>query len=195
MPTGSKDFELHIDHVAFLVESLETVLAHVSGPAGPIDEFPSEGTRECYVGSPDASARLLLIEAIGKGPYADALEKRGPGLHHVGIDVPDIDAFLKTLTGTGWHLHYRSFETRRTSNTVWLVQRGVGAMVEVHERAPALGKPFVEALTVRGLEDRAARLFDGAQIEVSCGSGNVRVGGSWMAGLASHEPRDLEQQR
>ena len=171
---------MHIDHIAILVSSLDTALTLVSGPAGPIEEFPSEGTRECYVGSPEASARLLLIEALGAGPYADALQKRGPGLHHIGIDVPDIDAFLKTLGGTGWHLHHCSFETRRTANTVWLVQRGVGAMVEVHERAPAPGAPFVEALTICGLDERAARPFGNAQIEVKCGSGNVRVGGIWI---------------
>ena len=78
-----------IDHVAVLVADLEAALRDLTPlglETGPIEEFPSEGTRECYLGRSDQSAKLLLLTPHGDaGPYARALARRGPGLHHVGL--------------------------------------------------------------------------------------------------------------
>ena len=76
------------DHVALLCQSIESSLqaleallpeeAQSSFLPGKIESFPSEGTRECYIGKKGkGGARLLLMEAVGStGPYFRALAKR-----------------------------------------------------------------------------------------------------------------------
>ncbi|UYV12353.1 MAG: hypothetical protein NCW75_13765 [Phycisphaera sp.] len=106
-----------LDHAALLVRSIEGMLARlgqVDADCGPIEEFPGEGTRELYLGPPGRPGRLLLIEPLGEdGPYARALWKRGPGLHHAAFATASIDAFLSD--NPGWLLHPISLKTRDTS--------------------------------------------------------------------------------
>src|SRR3954470_23207445 len=100
-----------IDHVALLVRSVERAaqaLAQLGvGSIGTKDSFPSEGTAEVYVGAPERGARLLLMEAIGPGPYQQALAKRGPGLHHLAFVVGDVQAAIARGTAAGWVLKKR----------------------------------------------------------------------------------------
>lgn len=123
-----------VDHVALLVASLEEALsglAPLPGPVGPIQAFPGEGTRECYIGAPDATGRLLLIEAAGEGPYARAFRSRGPGLHHVALAVRELDSYVAGLAGSGWYLLPQSLRTIRDADTAWLARPGVPVLLEV----------------------------------------------------------------
>jgi methylmalonyl-CoA/ethylmalonyl-CoA epimerase len=138
-----------LDHVALLVTDLarasEVVRAlgvEVEAPA----DFPAEGTREAYCGPADAAAKLLLLQPLGPGPYARALERRGPGLHHVAIATPDPRAFAEAARG--WLLHPRSLR----GTTLWLARPGVGTLVEVtEEKAPlACGPAVVERVEIPG---------------------------------------------
>ncbi len=139
-----------IDHVALLVPRIELVLEKLGGlatEAGDIEEFPSEGTRELYVGGEGRQARLLLMEARGdQGPYARALAKRGPGLHHLALDVLDLDAFLVGLRG--WLVHPAGLPELAVSRTVWLARPGIPTLLEIHEAKPGSGEPVVEGLEV-----------------------------------------------
>jgi len=77
-----------INHIAFLVNSVEKAAAIPDlAPffKGPAETWEGEGTLEIYVGPPEATARLLLMEAVKDGAYRRALQKRGPGLHHIAI--------------------------------------------------------------------------------------------------------------
>ncbi len=126
-----------LDHVALLVRDVDAacVAAVAFGhPVGSVQDFPGEGTREVYVGEEGQRARLLLMQPLGdSGPYARALARRGPGLHHVALDVPDIDAFLARIAGTGWLLHPATVRTLAAGRTAWLARPGAGALIEVHE--------------------------------------------------------------
>lgn len=138
----------HLDHVALLVPHLEPALERLGDLAewiGPIEEFPSEGTREVYIG--EGPGKLLLLEPISSsGPYARALAKRGPGLHHVALNTSNLDAFLAEVRG--WLLHPVSLETVEKSRTAWFARPGVPTLLEVHESAAS---PSTQAL-VRGIE-------------------------------------------
>jgi methylmalonyl-CoA/ethylmalonyl-CoA epimerase len=139
-----------LDHVALVVSSLEPVLQqldHIAGEVGPIESFPSEGTREVYVG--ESAAKLLLMEPTSaEGPYARALEKRGPGLHHVALNTPDLDAFLSDVRG--WLLLPTSVQTIAKSRTAWLARPGVSTLLEVHEAEPTGGDSLVSAIELPG---------------------------------------------
>lgn len=110
------------DHVAVLVEDLEQALGALGAlaeQAQAIEEFPGEGTREVYVGS--GRSRLLLLQAIGPGPYRRALEARGPGLHHLAFHGPEPRQLLAALPG--WLLHPHSLESQ--PQTLWASRPGL----------------------------------------------------------------------
>lgn len=148
MPTV-KELLPQLDHVAILVESLESTLNNLSLPKdliGDISSFPSEGTREVYVGGTHARSRLLLIQANGEGPYQRAMEKRGAGLHHVAITVPDMEAYLSHLSGSGWYLHPISLSSWKEVDTVWVTRPGMPFLVELIQRRQnhlESDKPFI----------------------------------------------------
>ena len=39
-----------------------------------------------------------------EGPIADYLRKRGPGIHHVALQTPDVDAEAARMSGAGVRL-------------------------------------------------------------------------------------------
>lgn len=137
-----------IDHVALVVQHLEPVLERLETlERGPIELFPGEGTREVYLGR--GTARLLLIQPTDPlGPYARALDKRGPGLHHIGLKVPDLDAFLARVRG--WLVVPACVPQLDDTRTAWLARPGVGTLLEVAEGQPTLGREVVEQIELPG---------------------------------------------
>jgi catechol 2,3-dioxygenase-like lactoylglutathione lyase family enzyme len=131
-----------IDHLALLVPSVEraaAVLARLGvGAIGAKDVFPGEGTAEIYVGAPERGARLLLMEAIGPGPYRRALEKRGPGLHHLALVVGDVKAALARGLAAGWAL-------KKPGAVSWLGRSGA-PLLELLPRGET-ANPVVTALS------------------------------------------------
>jgi hypothetical protein len=124
-----------LNHVAILVRDIERVLSDSNLDAaivGNIERFPSEGTRELYIGDKSMGGRLLLIEPIAEGPYQRALKKRGPGLHHLAIDVSQLEDFVHSLGNSGWFLHPSSVESLKRSRTAWLCRSGC-PLIEVQE--------------------------------------------------------------
>lgn len=139
---------LSLDHVALVVRRLEPVLERLEGlDAGPIEDFPSEGTREVYLGA--GLARLLLMEPTNAGgPYGRALAKRGSGVHHVAVNVPDLEGFLGRVRG--WLLVPACLRDLVKTRTAWLARPGVATLLEVHEAEPAEGMPLVELVELPG---------------------------------------------
>lgn len=127
---------IYPSHVAVLVPSVRKAAEYLSRFDFQIDkeeEWEGEGTREIYV-ERDKANSLLLMEPIRPGAYQRAMEKRGPGLHHFAIDVPNIEVYLESLTGSGWFLHPISIKTLKKTQTAYLVRPGFPALIEVQER-------------------------------------------------------------
>jgi hypothetical protein len=142
-----------LNHVAVLVRSVErsaTVLKGLGYAIGPREEFAGEGTAEIYVGPDSQSAKLLLLEPIRPdAPYGRAMSKRGPGLHHVAIDVKDVESFVAGLAGSGWYLHPRSLQTARKTKTAWLARPGTAMLIEVQQRPEiSAAAPFITKLEI-----------------------------------------------
>jgi len=153
------------DHVALLVDSIEGSLEYLSSmdaSVGKIEAFPSEGTKEVYLGRRESPGRLLLVEVLGNGPYKRAMNRRGPGLHHIGLQVVDVEDYVGRLAGTGWFLHPSSLDTIRSSNTAWLARPGVPVLIEVYQppegREHRAGAPLVSALEIPEPEGRRESL-------------------------------------
>ena len=166
----------HMDHVAILTASIEETAAGLGIQVEPaaVEEFPSEGTRELYVGDADAPARLLLMQPIGAGPYADALAKRGSGLHHVAFGHPDPEGLAESISGSGWLVHPSSIRLMRDAGQIWLCRPGVHTLIEVNEGVRQYGgtpvvqrvsiatmdglQSLIRALPIRGLDATAGKI-------------------------------------
>jgi len=140
-----------LSHVTLVVESLETTLRRLEAlPShiGTIENQPTEGTREVYVGDNGASALLLLCEPTDpKGPYGRALARRGPGLHHLGLSVPRLEDYLLGLAGSGWYVLPQSVAWLARGNA-WLARPGVHALLEISQMPDPVGEPFVSDVEI-----------------------------------------------
>lgn len=129
-------FKIVPSHVSILVPSARKAAEYLKQFGFNIekeDVFESEGTREIYV-EKDKLNSLLLMEAINPGAYQRALEKRGPGLHHLAIDVLDIEKYIDSLSGTGWLLHPISVKWIKQIKTAYLARPGFPGLIEVQQK-------------------------------------------------------------
>jgi methylmalonyl-CoA epimerase len=96
-----------IDHVAIVVRDLEATLRFYRDTLGiapsHILDFPREGVKIAFLplGGPGGSEIELLEPTDHAGGVARFLEKRGEGLHHLCLEVEDIDEALAELTAAG----------------------------------------------------------------------------------------------
>jgi len=155
-----------LDHVAVLVTDIHEALAALApapGLTGEPQSFPAEGTREIYLGSPEQTGRLLLLEAIGPGPYARALARRGPGLHHLALRVDDVRAYTAALADAGWYLHARSLDLYVETGLAYLCRPQTPTIVEVLPRddgAPPRDGAVIRDITLPFGHPGLARALD-----------------------------------
>lgn len=158
MKTMNSAKNLYIDHVAILVTRIEDFGKRL--PAGllpqEIEEFEAEGTREQYV-LPEGpySGALLLMQPNGEGPYQRAMQKRGPGLHHICIKVENLSEYIAGIAQSGFLLHPYSLESMKRG-TAYLCRPGIGFIIEVEElnKNTDLQQPsIIESITLE-LEEK-----------------------------------------
>lgn len=93
-----------LDHVAIAVKDLEQAVAYyvdVLGFAPPeLEEVPDQQVRTAIFGHGLGRIELICPTAPGTG-VAKFLEKRGEGLHHVCVEVADLDQALAALKAKG----------------------------------------------------------------------------------------------
>jgi methylmalonyl-CoA/ethylmalonyl-CoA epimerase len=92
-----------IDHVAVAVESIDDALAKYSALFGVAlkerEVVASQKTEAALL--PIGESSIELIEPKGNDGLRKFLDKRGPGLHHIAIEVEGIEAALATLAALG----------------------------------------------------------------------------------------------
>ena len=96
-----------IDHVAIVVREMEAALRFYRDTLGIVPskviDFPSEGVKIAFLpmGGPGGSEIELLEPTNPETGVARFLEKRGEGLHHICLEVPDIERALDELREQG----------------------------------------------------------------------------------------------
>ncbi len=96
-----------IDHVAIIVRDLEQALVFYRDTLGitpsEIKEVPTEQVRIAFLpmGGPGGSEIELVEPTNPDSSLAKFLEKRGEGLHHICLEVDDIDAALADMQAKG----------------------------------------------------------------------------------------------
>ncbi|GHO89487.1 methylmalonyl-CoA epimerase [Dictyobacter formicarum] len=96
-----------IDHVAIIVRNLEEALTFYRDTLGiaptEIKEVPTELVRIAFLplGGPVGSQIELIEPTPDNASLQKFLERRGEGLHHLCLEVEDIDGALQELKDQG----------------------------------------------------------------------------------------------
>src|SRR5947208_11888636 len=96
-----------IDHIAIIVRDIEQALVFYRDTLGitpgKIKEVPTEQVRIAFLpmGGPGGSEIELIEPTTPDSSLAKYLEKRGEGLHHICLEVDDIDAALQEMQEKG----------------------------------------------------------------------------------------------
>jgi methylmalonyl-CoA/ethylmalonyl-CoA epimerase len=92
-----------IDHVAIAVQSIDGALAKYREALGlevaEREVVASQKTEAALL--PVGETSIELIEPKGNEGLAKFLEKKGPGLHHIALEVEGIEAALAFLKAAG----------------------------------------------------------------------------------------------
>ena len=96
-----------INHVAIVVQDIDEALGFWRDQLGleldHVEDVPSQASKVAFM--PVGESEVELVQPTdpesGLGKY---LEKRGEGLHHLCIEVDDIEAMLDLLKGRGVRL-------------------------------------------------------------------------------------------
>src|SRR5215475_5704149 len=96
-----------IDHVAIIVRNIEQALVFYRDTLGitpsEIKDVPSEQVRIAFLpmGGPGGSEIELIEPTNPASSLARFLEKRGEGLHHICLEVENIEASLDEMQEKG----------------------------------------------------------------------------------------------
>ncbi len=96
-----------LDHLGIAVQSLDAALEFYSGQLGLTvaarETVPHEKVRVAML--PVGGPRIELLEPTeADSPVGRFLEKRGPGLHHIALRVPDLAGAVERLRESGARL-------------------------------------------------------------------------------------------
>jgi methylmalonyl-CoA/ethylmalonyl-CoA epimerase len=95
-----------IDHVAIAVNDVDAALAkwnEAFGLTATVREVVESQKTEAVL-LPIGDSNVELISPKGNEGLAKFLEKKGPGIHHIAIEVEGIEAALVFLKGIGVQL-------------------------------------------------------------------------------------------
>ncbi len=97
-----------INHVGYVVADLDAAIANYGQRFGMRvivrEVLSDQGVEAAALDAGDHTAVELIQPVDRTGSVARFLEKRGPGLHHVAYEVPDITAALAELAAGGARL-------------------------------------------------------------------------------------------
>jgi methylmalonyl-CoA/ethylmalonyl-CoA epimerase len=96
-----------IDHIAILTGDLDGALSFwqdaLGMRLGGIEQVPAEKSIVAFLHTGGSEVELVKPTSDDSG-LARYLEKRGPGMHHVCLEVDDIEGMLGRLKEHGIHL-------------------------------------------------------------------------------------------
>jgi methylmalonyl-CoA/ethylmalonyl-CoA epimerase len=98
---------LKIDHLALLVDDLDAALdfwqSALGLEASQLSDVPAEQAQIAFLPVGDSLIELVR-PTTGDSGLKRYLEKRGPGMHHICLQVDDIAGFLAHLKAKGVQL-------------------------------------------------------------------------------------------
>ena len=130
-----------IDHIAIIVRDIEQALVFYRDTLGitpgEIKEVPGEQVRIAFLplGGPGGSEIELIEPTTPDSSLTKFLEKRGEGLHHVCLEVENIDAALAEMQEKGAPVLDKPPRIAAEGRAIFLHPRGTnGVLLELLER-------------------------------------------------------------
>lgn len=129
-----------INHIAILVNDLESPLNFWRDALGleltQVEEVPGEQARIAFLPTGDSEIELVQPTTDDSG-LARYLEKRGPGMHHICLEVDDIDGMLAQLKEKGIQLINEEAKVGSDGRRYAFIhpKSASGVMVELYELA------------------------------------------------------------
>ena len=130
-----------IDHVAIIVRNIEQALEFYRDTLGLhpslIKEVPTEQVRIAFLpmGGPGGSEIELIEPTSSDSSLSRFLEKRGEGLHHICLEVEDIDASLREMQEKGASLLDQQPRIAAEGRAIFLHPKSThGVLLELVER-------------------------------------------------------------
>lgn len=129
-----------IDHVGIAVEDLDAAVEHYRRTLGvePAhrERVGSQGVEEVLLAV--GSSFIQLLGALGPDtPVGRFLERRGPGVHHIGYRVDDVSTTLERLRGEGVELIDQTPRPGSRGTTIAFVHpKGMGGVLVELVQAP-----------------------------------------------------------
>ena len=98
---------IKINHVAIVVQDIDAALSFWEQTFGlkldHVEDVPSQKSKVAFLPLGESEIELVQPTTSDSG-LANFLEKRGEGMHHICIEVSDIDATLAELKSKGVRL-------------------------------------------------------------------------------------------
>jgi methylmalonyl-CoA/ethylmalonyl-CoA epimerase len=130
-----------IDHVAIIVRNIEQALVFYRDTLGitpsEIKEVPTEQVRIAFLpmGGPGGSEIELIEPITPDSSLTRFLEKRGEGLHHICLEVADIDAALAEMQEKGVPVLDKQPRIAAGGRAIFLHPKGTnGVLLELLEK-------------------------------------------------------------
>jgi len=129
-----------IDHIAIIVRDLEQALVFYRDMLGltprAIKEVPSEQVRIAFLPPALGGSEIELIEpTTPDSSLARFLEKRGEGLHHICLEVEDIDLALQEMQAKGAPVLDKQPRVAAEGRAIFLHPKGTnGVLLELIEK-------------------------------------------------------------
>ena len=127
-----------IDHIGIAVHSIEEALLVYKGALGlelaNVKEVPEQAVRVAFL--PVGESEIELLEPLTtKSGVARFLEKRGEGMHHICLEVDDIEAALQDLAAQGIRLIDKQPRQGAHGQVAFLHPKGThGVLIELVEK-------------------------------------------------------------
>jgi methylmalonyl-CoA/ethylmalonyl-CoA epimerase len=127
-----------VDHVGILVSDLEAATKLYQDCFGArvdrTETLPERGVKAVVL-SLARGTRLELLEPLPGSSMARVLEKRGEGLHHITLEVDDIDSELDRLSEKGVELIDRKSRPGLEGMVAFIHPKSVrGVLVELCQK-------------------------------------------------------------
>lgn len=148
-----------IDHIAIVVSDIEAAQAFYQGALGMkvthIEEVNDQQVIVAFL--PAGESEIELVEPLNNtSGVAKYLEKRGPGIHHICVEVDNLDAMLAQLKTKGVQLINDQPTIGSGGKRIAFIhpKSTFGVLVELYESRPEEG--VIRANTLDDLRRRVS---------------------------------------
>lgn len=131
--------DIKLNHLAIVVDDMDASLRFWRESlgltqSGDIESVPAEAVDIAFLTLGDAHIELVQPTSDDSG-VAKYLEKRGGGMHHLCLDVPDLDNKLAELSAAGYELINEQPRERDGRRYAFIHPRSTGGvLLELYER-------------------------------------------------------------